>query len=577
MSINERNEIIELFKKNTEAYLGINDLQEAITSISYLFWNAKYVMKNNFANITTTKEINVLLQQGTKEQQDFIWNICNSCRSIIVESNLINIINYLDKLSEEQLVDVICEDYELYSRFTSSTPKTINELVYKILETENGNNVLDICSYTGNFLSYYAKKQKDYSYTGIEINYNSSTLAQERLSALKVKSKIITSNIFDYKSDKKYDKIFCNQPFNIKIEQNDLDKINNLNRELNIEFTKRITSDWTFVSNVINNLAEKGKAVVLMFNGGLFKQPDTELRKELIEKGFVESVISLPRKLFSNTAIETTLLVLSRNNNKIKFINANKLFEVGKPNNQLKVDDIFKEYLSDKETDITKIVEKSETQKSNYSLLSNNYMNAEIIEIKNPKQLKDVTNELFRGYQVSTSEISQYSENKNNIDPYKIINITNITNGEIDKDLTSIYPENDKMDRYLLKDQDLLVTLKGTTTKFAVASVKNDERYIPSGNFTILRLNTKIINPYYLKMFFECNKGTAILNSIRSGGVLPSINISLFKEINVPVPSMNEQNEIVNRYLAKNDEIKIMKNKLLSLEQNLLDMTNEEF
>ena len=61
------------------------------------------------------------------------------------------------------------------------------------------------------------------------------------------------------------------------------------------------------------------------------------------------------------------------------------------------------------------------------------------------------------------------------------------------------------------------------------------------------------------------------------GGVLPAINLSQFKEINIPVPSIEEQNRIVNRYLAKTDEIIMIKNKLKKLEESLTDIANEEF
>ena len=45
MSDKERQEVINLFKNNIKGYIAINDIQEAITSITYLFWNKKYLEK----------------------------------------------------------------------------------------------------------------------------------------------------------------------------------------------------------------------------------------------------------------------------------------------------------------------------------------------------------------------------------------------------------------------------------------------------------------------------------------------------------------------------------------------------
>lgn len=582
MSDKERQNIIDLFRNNMKGYLAINDIQEAITSITYLFWNAKYVVNSKLELTEDNNKLDCYLQQGTKDNQDFIWNICNSIRSCVVESNLYNILKYLDNLSEKEIIDIICEDYGMFSRYNISTPKSINELTYQIFEKNNNNSeILDICSYTGNFLTYYAKRKKNYNFTGIEINTKSNIIAQEKMNALKVGNKLIENNVFGYKFTKKYDKVFCNYPFGLKFNQSDLDLINKNHNELKYEFTGRISSCWAFVNSVINSLSKDGKGIAVMNNAGLYKLPDAEYRKLLVDNGLIEAVISLPEKIFAPyTSIPVTLLVLSRNNKQIKFINAEKMIlnkTTSRFMNELDVEEILKEYNTNSNTSNTKIVNLEDVKNNNYSLYTSNYMEIEKIEIKNPMKLNTICKDIYRGYQVSSNEIKQYSENINGREEYQIVNITNITDGNIDSDLTKIYPETDKMDKYLLQDKDLLVSSKGTLSKFAVVEIKNNEKYIPSGNFTILRLDTNFINPYYLKIFFESNKGTAIINSIKSGGILPAINLSQFKEINVPVPSIEEQNRIVNRYLAKTDEIKMIKNKLNKLEENLIDITNEEF
>lgn len=582
MSDKERQNIIDLFRNNMKGYLAINDIQEAITSITYLFWNAKYVVNSKLELTEDNNKLDCYLQQGTKDNQDFIWNICNSIRSCIVESNLYNILKYLDNLSEKEIIDIICEDYGMFSRYNISTPKSINELAYQIFEKNNNNSeILDICSYTGNFLTYYAKRKNNYNFTGIEINTKSNIIAQEKMTALKVDNKLIENNVFAYKFTKKYDKVFCNYPFGLKFNQSDLDLINKNHNELKYEFTGRISSCWAFVNSVINSLSKDGKGIAVMNNAGLYKLPDAEYRKLLVDNGLIEAVISLPEKIFAPyTSIPVTLLVLSRNNKQIKFINAEKMIlnkTTSRFMNELDVEEILKEYNANSNTSNTKIVNLEDVKNNNYSLYTSNYMEIEKIEIKNPMKLNTICKDIYRGYQVSSNEIKQYSENINGREEYQIVNITNITDGNIDSDLTKIYPDTDKMDKYLLQDKDLLVSSKGTLSKFAVVEIKNNEKYIPSGNFTILRLDTNIINPYYLKIFFESNKGTAIINSIKSGGILPAINLSQFKEINVPVPSIEEQNRIVNRYLAKTDEIKMIKNKLNKLEENLTDIANEEF
>ena len=580
MSDNERQNIINLFKNNVKGYLAINDIQEIITCITYLFWNSKYVVKEKFNDSVNPNEY---LQKGTKENQDVIYNICNCIRPTMVESNLYNICKFLDEMSEEKLINIISDDFGIYSRYNIGTPNSINELCYKILEHNNsGNDVLDICSFTGNFLTYYAKKQPSYYYSGIEISTRSNLVAQLRLNILNVKNELFNNNVFDYNTNKKYDKIFCNYPLGVKLDDHAVNYLNNINNRINYIYTNKTTSSWAFINIVINSLKDTGKAIVVMNNAGLYslKNSDVEFRKLLVSGGYIESVISLPEKLFANTSIPVTLLVLSNNNDKIKFINAEKMIQNNKLINSAKllnIEEILNEYANISDSSYTKIIDNKELVNESFNLHVQNYMGIENLEIKFPRILNELCFDVYRGYQISANDINLNSEPQEGLLEHKIVNIVNIIDGIIENNLTKIYLEDGKLNKYLLKNKDLLVTLKGAITRFSVVELKENERLIPSGNFTVLRLDTSIVNPYYLKMFFESSKGNAIINSIKSGGALPSINISQLKDIKVPVPPIEEQNKIVNRYLAKTDEIQMIKSKLKNLEDSLTEIKNEEF
>ena len=580
MSDNERQNIINLFKNNVKGYLAINDIQEIITCITYLFWNSKYVVKEKFNDSVNPNEY---LQKGTKENQDVIYNICNCIRPTMVESNLYNICKFLDELSEEKLINIISDDFGTYSRYNIGTPNSINELCYKILEHNNsGNDVLDICSFTGNFLTYYAKKQPSYYYSGIEISTRSNLVAQLRLNILNVKNELFNNNVFDYNTNKKYDKIFCNYPLGVKLDDHAVNYLNNINNRINYIYTNKTSSSWAFINIVINSLKDTGKAIVVMNNAGLYslKNSDVEFRKLLVSGGYIESVISLPEKLFANTSIPVTLLVLSNNNDKIKFINAEKMIQNNKLINSAKllnIEEILNEYANISDSSYTKIIDNKELVNESFNLHVQNYMGIENLEIKFPRILNELCFDVYRGYQISANDINLNSEPQEGLLEHKIVNIVNIIDGIIENNLTKIYLEDGKLNKYLLKNKDLLVTLKGAITRFSVVELKENERLIPSGNFTVLRLDTSIVNPYYLKMFFESSKGNAIINSIKSGGALPSINISQLKDIKVPVPPIEEQNKIVNRYLAKTDEIQMIKSKLKNLEDSLTEIKNEEF
>lgn len=580
----EEQEIVNLFRTNMKYYLGYDDIQIFITNITYLFWNAKYVKKMNMEIINNIDFLYHHMINSNDENKELSWEILNRIRGTIEESNLNNIFNYLDTLSEERLIEIICKDYLMYSRYNISTPNSINELAYRILEEGNyGYNVIDICSYTGNFLVNYAKKKPYYEYTGIDINNISNTIAKAKLNSLRVKNKVIDSNIFKYKFIEKFDKVFCNYPFGLRLSHDDLEMIKESKNVLGYDFSKKNILDWPFVDYVVNLLSKNGKAVIIMNNASLYRLTDLEYRKLLIENGYVEAVISLPEKIFSNTGMATNLLVLNKNNRedkKVKFINAENMI-IGKTSynsiNELNIDEIMSEYRFLENSINSKLIDIKEIKKYNYSLYPQNYIENKIYLIKNSRKLNTVCKDIYRGYQLSANEKNTYLEDKHDRIEYKIVNITNIVDGEIEANLTKIYPDNNRMNKYLLRNNDLLVSSKGTLSKFAVVEIKENERIIPSGNFTVLRLDTTVINPYYLKIFFESNLGTSIINSIKSLGVLPAINLGEFKEISIPVPSLEEQKRLVDKYLAKKDEINMMKAKLKKLEDSLTEIINEEF
>lgn len=580
MLLKEKQEIVKLFKNNMKGYLSVDNIQEAISNVSYMYWKSKFDTCNGKKDIYTKEDLKDAFGDNPEMNKSTVLATIDYIKRNFSDDDLKNIFKYLNSLTEQQLVEIICEDYNDYSRFKISTPITMNELVYKILEQHNtGKNVLDICSYEGGFLVDYAKKNKEYTYNGIEINCLSNDIANQKLEALGAKGNCQNINIFDYQFHNKFDKVFSNFPFAIRLSEEDYKQVNSYDNVVKFEFAKKISSDWMFVNCVINSLSENGKAIVVMRNSTLNNYNDLDYRKALVDLGYIETVISLPDRLFTNMGIPVTLIVLSKGNSSVKFIEARNMISSSKTSkmcNDLDVEKIFAEYLNEynSEVSINKSIEEIST--NDYCLLSNRYINLDKVVLKNPKNLKDICTNIFRGYQLSKNEIEQYSTKTENSKEYRFINIVNIKDNDICGDFNTIYSSNTKYDKYLLKKNDLLITIKGPTTKIAVFD-KEDANYVPSGNFAVIRLNTDIVNPYYLKMFFESKKGHLLLDITKTGTVLLSINISLLESIEVPVPSISKQNEAVNKYLAKVDEIQIVRNRLKKLEESLCNVLEEEF
>src|SRR5699024_5073355 len=89
--------------------------------------------------------------------------------------------------------------------------------------------------------------------------------------------------------------------------------------ETNIPKTE---SEWTILSLILSQLTKEGKALVTVPNRIEFSSIAQEIRKEFIEKGYIEKVIQLPSNVYSTMGIPSLLIVLSFNNEHIDFIDA---------------------------------------------------------------------------------------------------------------------------------------------------------------------------------------------------------------------------------------------------------------
>lgn len=105
-----------------------------------------------------------------------------------------------------------------------------------------------------------------------------------------------------------------------------------LNLESETELTENcfldISVDWSTYSNFGEQLNENEKVVEIIINRYTFEKCSSikNVRRNLIENKLVETVIALPHGLLDGTMISVTVIVLSRNNDSIRFVNAEKVF-----------------------------------------------------------------------------------------------------------------------------------------------------------------------------------------------------------------------------------------------------------
>ena len=85
-----------------------------------------------------------------------------------------------------------------------------------------------------------------------------------------------------------------------------------------------ISVDWSTYLSFAEQLQDGDKAVGVIMNRYTFENCSSikNVRRKLIENKFIETVILLPYGLLDGTMISVTVIILSRNNDSIRFVNA---------------------------------------------------------------------------------------------------------------------------------------------------------------------------------------------------------------------------------------------------------------
>lgn len=521
---------------------------------------ALILKRNSKDKIKSLKELNNLVNTEVLTSVEYLG-----------ETRIVKIINELLRNEEKDLVNVIIKEAEVKSVFNMETPETEAEIMDYLLNIKDGADILDLYSGEGKIEEVLLKNHKNIKVDGFELNDGALEIAKLKMYALKndsvqyFKKDILLDNI-----EKKYQYAVADIPFISRFDKEVQKTLEKACIDLNIKLSGRISITWITIIKILSSLKSNGRAVITTMKGSLFNTLDREIRKELVESGYIEAIIDLPLKLVPYTNTEISLIVLNKSklNKNIKFVD---LKECSLMNGKINIIDLekAKKIISNEsiEVDLKKI------RDNNYSLNYNVYIGN--VKIDNGIELGKISWDIFRGYQITSTEINKMLvENEEEMN-YKILEISNINDeGEISSELKMINSGERNLDRYLLRDGDIVISARGDKIKKCLMHIGYDERIIANGSINVIRVDQNRLNPLYLKTFLDSEKGNITLNNIKSGVTIPSINVGELQKMIVPCPSMEEQRKIVDKIEVKLEIIQSTVKRLEELKKELKNMAD---
>ncbi len=169
-------------------------------------------------------------------------------------------------------------------------------------------------------------------------------------------------------------------------------------------------ADYAFLLHDLYHLKGNGIMTIVLPHGVLFRGGDErEIRKNLIEKNNIDTIIGLPANIFFGTGIPTIIMILKKQkeNTDIQIIDASKGFVKEGKNNKLRACDIKKIVDSViNRCDIPKfsrVVSRSEIRENDYNLNIPRY-----VDSSDEQESFDIYASMFGG--VPEEEINKYKE-----------------------------------------------------------------------------------------------------------------------------------------------------------------------
>lgn len=517
-------------------------------------------------------------------KDEVLYQTAKSTCESIPENKINKIMNELVTLNKEKIQDLVyylLSGYYLEERYYG---KSINEelakLVYELLKIDGkGHIVYDMGSGNGYFLANVQKRAHDKNIilkgiVGEEINIEKAQISQMALDILnngEQRAKIKVGNAledFNYP----YTKGFAFPPFGMKQLLSEKSRKSKLFPT--IEFTNRNTSEWLFIDQMLSGICGKWTAVALVTGRTLFNDMDKDYRKLLIENGLLEGIIELPSGALSFSGIKTYLLIFSRNNKKVKLLDAtNVLEETTKRFNKVKLpaDKIIKLY-KNKAIPSKTIDELKESQNITPSIVL-----MDVKKVKNGVLLSDIA-EVFAGNQYTLGVFEKNGMLSEEKTGYKILTSSDIEDGTINwKKLHSIKYEDNKFDKYAVKKNDVIMTSKSSKIKIAVIDKEPDEKVIVTGGMIIMRPNTSRLDPTYLKIFLDSEQGQIVLKSIQKGITIVTINAKDLSTISIPLVNIEQQHEKAKKYNEKLSTLYVYKQEIRKIEDSLQNFFSLEY
>ncbi|HOI92440.1 MAG TPA: type I restriction-modification system subunit M [Candidatus Rifleibacterium sp.] len=316
---------------------------------------------------------------------------------------------------QDSQIDLFGDAYEfLISNYAANagksggeffTPQNVSRLIAQLAmhKQTTVNKIYDPAAGSGSLLLQAKKHFDDHiieeGFFGQEINHTTYNLARMNMFLHNINYDKFNIALGDtllnphFGDEKPFDAIVSNPPYSVNWKGSDDPTLINDDRFAPAGvLAPKSKADFAFVLHALSYLSSKGRAAIVCFPGIFYRGgAEQKIRKYLVDKNFVETVVSLAPNLFFGTTIAVNILVLSKHktDTKTQFIDASGLFKKETNNNTLTDEHISRIMeIFDSKADIDhfgKSVAYDDIVKNDYNLSVSSY-----VETENNREAVDI-------------------------------------------------------------------------------------------------------------------------------------------------------------------------------------------
>lgn len=241
-----------------------------------------------------------------KDHEDPILGVLATVlkQSRVNETSMQHLWNFLTEIDPSEVLSLLglldVTTPKLRGRWGYPTsPDSLNTLISKLI-TSKTPKIYDPAVGEGRTLFAAVQETKGFA-VGQDVNEKLIQIAKMRAHLLQISAELLVRNTIDKPvSEFRYQVIVADPPMGMKYPSESQAFTGSFG-------TSRLVADWAWIQIVAMNLAKEGEGYINVTSGALFHRVSTNVRREMIRRGCIEAVISLP-PLSSSSRVSSSLI-----------------------------------------------------------------------------------------------------------------------------------------------------------------------------------------------------------------------------------------------------------------------------